>query len=469
MSRPLFLFVLSLVAAPFFLCADDAAAPEPMGLGKCIAHAMKHSQTLHMAAIDLDTKQLQTIIQRAVFDFEFNYTGKADVDAQSVGHDASLKKRIVGGFDATVSTGLEDDREGTGDASYVTLKLSKKLLGTDSTFFSTRKSIEDSLTEELKTLNELHRQRREVAYRVTAAFYQVIRNLQSKTVVERSLARARRNLENAIEREKPLDISTARIQVPDNELSLLKAERSIANGLDTLKVIMGMPVAQSLNILSEFQFTIAKTDIRIDTGFAMDNFETLINNRLDDRKLRGDVRIAKQELWPDLNASVTQGWDTASDSHNFRGGDDSLLFSLGLSWKLGRRKDRAEWRKKINSLRRNSRNWSLLSERKRQKLFDLSRQLDERARNIDLQRRKIALVTRQVELYVDRYENGEIDILEFIRSQNDLENAKVESIKLETSYMELLASYYYEVGRWPVPGVSEPDDNAPPPQGPPVD
>ena len=48
----------------------------------------------------------------------------------------------------------------------------------------------------------------------------------------------------------------------------------------------------------------------------------------------------------------------------------------------------------------------------------------------------------------DRWENGEIDILEYIRSQNGLEDSRVQLINLKTSYMELLAEYLFEVGKW---------------------
>ena len=53
----------------------------------------------------------------------------------------------------------------------------------------------------------------------------------------------------------------------------------------------------------------------------------------------------------------------------------------------------------------------------------------------------------RAEIYADRWENGEIDILEYIRSQNDLENSRIELIRLKTTYMELVGAYQFTTGR----------------------
>ena len=44
-------------------------------------------------------------------------------------------------------------------------------------------------------------------------------------------------------------------------------------------------------------------------------------------------------------------------------------------------------------------------------------------------------------------ENGEIDILEFQRSQTNYEDSRIDLINLKTTYMERLAEYTYEIGR----------------------
>ena len=78
---------------------------------------------------------------------------------------------------------------------------------------------------------------------------------------------------------------------------------------------------------------------------------------------------------------------------------------------------------------------------------NLARSQNETERAVALQEQRVKFGEWQVELYSDRWENGEIIILELIRSQNDLENSKVQVVNQKTTYMELLAEYRFAVGR----------------------
>ena len=80
-------------------------------------------------------------------------------------------------------------------------------------------------------------------------------------------------------------------------------------------------------------------------------------------------------------------------------------------------------------------------------LRSLGRRLKEAQESIILQEKKIEVAKKSVALFKDKWESGEIDILEYIRSQNDLENAKVNLINQKTAYMELMAEYRFNVGR----------------------
>ncbi|MBQ9445335.1 MAG: TolC family protein, partial [Victivallales bacterium] len=57
------------------------------------------------------------------------------------------------------------------------------------------------------------------------------------------------------------------------------------------------------------------------------------------------------------------------------------------------------------------------------------------------------LINRQVELYRDTWENGEIDILELVRTQTDLENSYVDLSDSKINYLELLANYMFLIGK----------------------
>ena len=74
---------------------------------------------------------------------------------------------------------------------------------------------------------------------------------------------------------------------------------------------------------------------------------------------------------------------------------------------------------------------------------------------VELQEERVKFSARRAELYGDRWQNGDIDILEYVRSQNDLQDSKIQVINYKTAYMDLLDQYNFETAR---PGST----NAPP-------
>jgi outer membrane protein len=419
-------------------------APTPiLDLEDCIAYAMKHSPELQKLDIDHARQRLQTTIEEAEFDLGLKASSSYDTSDDS-DNSLTLSKEFPAGVQVSSSLSTSADSDDDDSASW-SVSLSKKLLG-GGTLLESQIGIKRSLINETIALNSLNQKKRYIIYNVKQQFYQIIRNSQSLSVQKRRLERSRRNLENALEREKPLDIVTARIQIPDNELSVLAAERAIATELDQLKVLIGMPVGQPLKIVETFAFKPADYELERDLTYAVEHSEDFLNNRLERQKLTWEATIARSQLWPDLTLGASHTQDSEDNSFNLTG-DDSQSISLSLSWQIGRRADKARYSRANFSIRRQDADYYILTQTKHRRLQELDRLLRENAQSISIQERRIELVTWQVELYADRWENGEIDILEFVRSQNDLENNKVDLINLKATYMSLLAEYIYQIGQ----------------------
>ena len=430
---------------PLLWAAWRTTAAEPMGMEQCIAYAREHSPTVRKLRLDLMNRQLQTRIERAAFALglrlDSSYADEADADHTRM----TLSRDFLGGV--KLSTTLEADRShlNNDDSANFSVRLSKKILG-GGTLLESRNLIDDSLVNETIALNNLSRQQRQLVLDVKRKYYQIIRDGRSLTIQQRRLERSRKNLKYAIEREKPLDIITARIEVPRNELSVVVAERAIQTGLDDLKVSIGMPVEEELAIVEEFEFQVIETDAATDLAYAIEHHESFLNNRLENKKLQWEVEIHRSRLWPDLEVSLTHS-KRSSGTHLNLDGDEEQTVGLGVSWELGRRADRARYERVRNDLRKNEVDFFSLRQTTGRRLMELSSQLAERARSIELQEQQVELVSRQAELYADRWDHGEIDILELVRSQNDLENNRVELNNLKAQYMVLLADYEFNAGR----------------------
>jgi outer membrane protein TolC len=122
-------------------------------------------------------------------------------------------------------------------------------------------------------------------------------------------------------------------------------------------------------------------------------------------------------------------------------------FGISASWEIGARGSRAEARIAKNGVESSKLDIETVERAKAKKLRDLGDRLEEALRLVHLQEQSVELGEFQHALYKDRWENGDIDILEYVRSQNDLENSKIQLINSKTSYMELLGEYDYETGR----------------------
>jgi outer membrane protein TolC len=427
------------------LAAGALAAGEPQSIEDCTAYALEHSPRLQRLLLEHEDQQLKTAVARATylprFLLDASHANAADTDTAR----ATMVLPTVSGFDLSTSIEADHDRDNDADTAAYSVRLSKQILGADSAR-ERRFVIEESLIDEAMALNQVTRQRRQLVLEVRQAFYQVIRDLQSLPVQERRLERARKNLEQALEREKPLDISTARIEIPANELAVLAAQRAIATGLDNLKVVVGLPVTDELQVREDFAFRLVQNRVADDLDYAAEHDEEFLNNRLEGVRRGQQVEIARTKVWPDVVLAVTRDGYSDPPGFNLEGGDE-LTLSLGLAWDWGRRGAKARLMQAINAVRRNRIDYFALSQSKGQRLRELDRQIVETGRSIELQDQRIALVTRQVELFSDRWENGEIDILELVRSQNDLENSKVELISLKARYMELVAQYEFAAGR----------------------
>lgn len=412
---------------------------EPLSLHQCVDRALVENPDLKRLAIQYDNQRLQTLIERARFGYYLAASGSRILDEDTNQGAVTVSKEIVGGFDISGTVGSSEIAGE--DFGYFSATLSKTILG-GGTVLETRNGINRSLVDESIRLNNINLRRREVRFQVKRAFYQILRNYQTLRIQESRLERARRNLENARIREESLiDIARAEVEVPANEAAVIAAERQIESALDALKVIMGLLPQEELAVSEEFEFQVAPLDVTAAIQHACEFHEDFLNTHLELRKLDWDSRIARTRLWPEVD--LFSSYDFVSDEGFDLEGDDDVSVGVLLNWEIGQRSDRAAARRARNAIEDQEIGLYELEQDKAAEIRELARRLAESERAIELQEQQLQVTERLVALYRDRWENGEIEILEYIRSQNDLENARVQLVNQKTSYMELLAQYRF--------------------------
>jgi len=427
------------------LPVQSAAAETVLTLADCVEYALEHSPVLAQRALDHEDRLLDVLIAKSDFDFAVDYGTAYDTGDEAQNHQLTLRKKLLGNFDVATTGEIGRDHDTGNDSASWSVRISKQILGGGS-YLESRKQIDDAVIDTTIALNNISREKRRLVYLVKRQFYRVIREVQSLSIQERRLERAKKNLEHARERERPLDITTAEIEVPDNQLQVIRRERSIQAAEDALKELMGMEIEEALALDLDFNFALTQVEVREDIRYATENQEDFVNNRLAREKIDTDIILQRRQIWPDVTLSAEHRAHSETDAVNLRG-EDEQRYALAFSWPIGSRRDFAEYRKEKNNLQRNELDYFSLKQAKVRTLLDLSRRLAEVEQSIELQENRLDLVEFQVELFQDRWENGEIDILELVRSQNTLEDTKVELVNLKVQYLELLAEYFFEVGR----------------------
>lgn len=425
------------------LSGAQARAGSVMSVESCIDYALTHSPELKKLGIDYEDERLDTLMERAAFACNLQYDGDWSARRDNLGSRLSVSKEFMRGFDVTTEFNSHTAADSDEDSSGFSVTLSKMILG-GGTLRETAQALNDAIIDEAAAMNRINRKKREIAYRVQKRYHEVIGDLHYVDILRQKRSVAERNLEHAELREDPLDIATAKIQIPETELDIIQAERDIKNNIDQLKILMGMPVDSSLQLDQNFTFRRVEYDLEKDLRFALENDEEFINHRLELKKLERAAEIARIRLAPEITLSAAH--ETAYSELESDTNHDQRV-SLHFAWEIGGNTDRSENLKARNRIRKHDVDYFMLEQNKRYRLNDLDRMIRNKDASIRLQEQRNTLVARQVELYRDRWENGETSIIELIRSQNQLEESRARLIRLQMEYMSLLAEYRFETGK----------------------
>ena len=362
----------------------------------------------------------------------------ADI-AQSSPSGESSTTSSSGSLTGTLPYGFEyggrvNSSSGDSDDSW-SLEVSKRIWGAGSWEGSLASFRNAALADESAELL-LRRYTRELIESVRLRYHEIIRSRQTHISNNLRLEQARRNLEVALANQNPLDIANARYEVPQAEAQLLRSERLITDAFDRLKETLGLDIAFQLDTEDVLPENHPVLDVQADLAWVLAQSEDVLIQELRIQQLRNDLANLRESLGPTISiaASVNDTFGNSSDGTDHR-------LTLRASWPLGSLGDRAKAASKENDildaqlqLRQNQISLN-------RQVLDYARRLDETERQIDVARQRLDIALLRVELYKDKWDNGEIDILEYVRAQNAVEDGRIELINQETVYFDQLAAY----------------------------
>ena len=421
-----------------------------MSLDDCIVYALVNSNDARQATLTLQERGYAIAIREADFHPELHLDYHYDIEGEEQRLQARVAQEFPGEWKLSINgTGSNDQSDDPNDPESLSynVTLSKQLLGGGSVRAS-RQQVFDARINEAIARNDVARVRRRIKRDIEKAYYAVVREQRTLRIQERKVAGAERNLLLARERDRIIDMTNAEVQLSEARDGVLAARSAIAGALDRLKRSMGMPVARELAIVEAIDFSYQHDHIDADADLqhALTHHEDFLNLLLRRQRVRNNVAISGEQRWPDLNVSASLA--QAAEGEDYRLEDDYQTgLGVDLTWQLGRSADQNRWLQARAQDARLGLDLVDLREEKHRQIRDLLRNLDEAVARIRLAEERLQARERLVALYQDRYDNGEIDILELVRAQDDFESAKVTLLRARITYLEVLADYRFTVGR----------------------
>lgn len=269
------------------------------------------------------------------------------------------------------------------------------------------------------------------------------------------------------------EAADAEAQVLFGQSDLASVLDSYASALDSLKLRIGMPVTQPIEIMpAEIEVPSPALDpaesIKIGQSVRLDLQTTA--DQVDDA--RRSVKIARNELKGDLDLNA--GVDLNSDSNRDIDGVDLELgdsdFNVGLEYSvpLDRKIEFAQYRSSLVDLERSERDYRLARDRVALDIRDASREIERATLTLDLQGRNVLLAERRLENVKILRRRGEVPPRRLIEAEEDLLDARNERDEALADLQTSVLNYLLQTGqmridaqgRWLSPGKLRPVEDA---------
>jgi outer membrane protein TolC len=428
---------------------EEPVQPAPgattMSLGTAVATALEQNFGLLTAADNVSTSRMHETNARANFYPRLVPAYGQNVFGPSVEVDLRQKLPWTGASlsgEAAFRSSIDgaDALPRTSNARLVLTQPLLRGLGPNAAHFELRNSQRGRESQERAF--QLTRQR--VAIQVTTAFYQVILQRQLLAVARQSLKRSESLLKASEARLEvglvsKLDVFRAELQASQAQESMLRAETSLENALETFRSVLGLtatdPVEPEAVELPDIPAPEPLEPVDVLVARARETRIDLTESRDQVGDAQRAASLARQNLLPqlDINFAVNQlGLGTTFGSA-WRAGDRRFSVYLSSSYPLARSlaTNRAEAELNLTGRQRGFRQQQLQIELEVRTAY---RDLQRLAKSIELQKKAVDIADQQRQLATLRYQRGLASNFDVVDAEGSLVVARSALVGLLTSH-----------------------------------
>ena len=317
---------------------------------------------------------------------------------------------------------------------------------------------------------------RDLERRATTSFFAVQRAQTRLEVRERRLRDAKEFLATVRDRiahgfASPLDGLYAEIDLNQAEADRIADLTTLASAKESLNDLLDRPVTFPLEVVPEViddvrVAAVPQRDLTHDTAAILANHETLGNEAKQAELLALNLRIQRDNLWPDLKASLNaERRADGSAPTDTRDGLENVV-SLTVTWNMpldGWAADRARYAQIGKQIEDEERRARGLRADLETRIRDAWRQIDGQRAQVGLSSRRLEIERLRLDATLRRYETGAVDNLEVTRAKQALDSAEIAVLDARISLILADAQYRALLPMTPTPvAVEAPEaQNAP--------
>lgn len=282
-----------------------------------------------------------------------------------------------------------------------------------------------------------------LAESVIRRYYEIIKQQKILEINESALEREKIVLESskarlAVGLASRLDVSRAEIQVQQAEESLINARRSLGDAQDIFKVDLNLPVDVELELVPELEyppFNIVESEA---IATAMKYRLDLVDEWDEIWDAKRDLKVAKNNILPGLDLVVGYALsgvgDTVGRSFDFRESGFRIGFQTSAT-NLNRKAERARYKSAQVDVASSERSYGLLVDTIMREVRDGIRTLENRYKNIPIQKKTFDEAKSGLDVANERYKRNLADNFDIVDAESNLLRAEVGLITAITDYI----------------------------------
>jgi outer membrane protein TolC len=410
-------------------------------LEEAINHALGHNRTLRNSYDGVSRTHYNLTIARSEFEIKLVPSAgyRHGVDGGEWDYGGSVRKLFGPGTRVEVE-GVQSGTTGDEWETETGVEITQPLLRgggrtvTQNGVIDARRGIETR-----RRSYELAKER--LVLDVASAYYEIMRQRAIVALNERSEERVERLLETSRAKQdvglaSQLDILRAEIQLAEAQDTLASAKRDLEEAGDDLKRLLGLNPEAKVDVVGRIGWRV--TPVGEEEAVA-----TALRERLDLREQRSEIadgerelRVARNEVLPDLDLAVGYSWSGTGSSAGTSTGLDDHTWSLSLTTSTDIRKtaERARLEQRRIDIRTARRSYADLEDRTIQEVRREVRNLGKSLARITIQEKNLAHARRQLQLARLQFVKGLADNFDVIDAEQNV-------IRVESRYIAVVIDY----------------------------